>query len=38
MPVLLATSKDYTEDMLLNDLKAVNDYYKEKLGIKVIKL
>lgn len=34
MPALLATSKDYTEDKLLSDLKAATDYYKEKLGIK----
>lgn len=34
MPALLATSKDYTEDKLLSDLKASTDYYKEKLGIK----
>lgn len=34
MPALLVTSKDYTEGMLLSDLKAATDYYKEKLGIK----
>lgn len=34
MPALLATSKDYSEDKLLSDLKAATDFYKEKLGIK----
>lgn len=34
MPALLATSKDYSEDKLLSDLKAATDYYKEKLRIK----
>lgn len=34
MPALLATSKDYKEDKLLNDLKTATDYYREKLGIK----
>ena len=34
MPALLATSKDYTEEKLLSDMKAATNYYKKKLGIK----